>query len=65
MKIEKVRISFLRQYINEDCIGDDGKPITNGMILFWLTGEKKYLKEDEEEKEDIDKMMNNFFKRLK
>ncbi len=65
MKIEKVRISFLRQYINEDCVGDDGKAITNSMILFWLTGEKKYLKEDEEEKEDIEKMMSKFFKGLK
>ena len=46
IRINLDNIGMLRQYINES-----NEPITNAMILFWLTGEKKYIDEHYEEKE--------------
>ena len=47
MNINKIttdttRVGMLRQWINEDII-NRRKQVTNDELLFWLTGDKKYL----------------------
>lgn len=52
IKINLDSIGMLRQYINES-----NESTTNAMILFWLTGEEKYIDKHYEEKEHNDKIM--------
>lgn len=44
-EIDLVRVGMLRQWINEDRIINNPKKtlISNGDILFWLTGDEKCL----------------------
>ena len=52
IRINLDNIGMLRQYINES-----NESITNAMILYWLTGENKYIEEHYEEKAHNDKIM--------
>jgi len=61
MKIKKENIGHLRQFLNEDYIAE-GKYITNGMIAYWLTGKKRFLKEHEEEMENREEILKELEK---
>jgi hypothetical protein len=47
--VSTARVSMLRQWINEDRIINNSKKdlISNNDILFWLTGDNKYLTNNE------------------
>jgi hypothetical protein len=42
-RLDIKRVGAMRQWLNEDRITDPDKMVTNGELLFWLTGEVKHL----------------------
>ena len=50
----------LRQFANET-----NESLTNGVILYWLTGDGKYLKQHDEEKAHNKKMMSKLMSNIK
>ena len=60
-KISELRISFLRQWLNEDRIDNPKKMVSNADIKYWLDlmSLKEYRREKKSEKQSTEKMIKN------
>ena len=43
------RVGMLRQWLNEDRITDAGRVVSNEQLLYWLTGDDRYLPNQEKQ----------------
>jgi hypothetical protein len=61
MKISPIKISMLRQWLNEDRIDDPKKMITNSDIEYWLgiIDRETFRKQQKKENSAMNKAINN------